>query len=163
MLLNKSKVLLAGALLSTFVSTAISVQAAGMPSLGEPISQRALPASYYSEAPRSDEEITRLIKEQLGLEKGLDINNLTVETHDGIVILTGNTTSKEKVDRIVQIARSAGSVKIVESTVTAGTNDAATNSTLDSNHQMNAKPDSNDPTNANNPADTNPPDSKSVN
>lgn len=127
---SKTNYVLTSALLSAVLSLSVlqsavaeedmvsaSTSSTNKMNVGEPTFQRALPLSYYSEVPRTDEELTNLIKEQLSLESGVEMNKLTVQTVNGVVMLTGTASSKASIDRINQIARSAGSVKFVESTV----------------------------------------------
>ena len=84
----------------------------------QPTLQRALPLSYYSDQPKTDSFLTNEITEQLSLENGVDINKLTIETVDGVVSISGTATNETMIKRIIQISRSAGSVKWVQSTVT---------------------------------------------
>ena len=84
----------------------------------QPTLQRALPPSYYSDAPRTDEQLTSLIVEQLTLENGVDISKLNVQTIDGVVKVSGTAANETIIKRIIQIGSSAGYVKWIESTVT---------------------------------------------
>ncbi len=79
--------------------------------------KRSLPAAYYSDAPKSDAELTSMIKEQFALEQGADLTKINVDTVNGAVTISGIVSSQAEVDRVLQIARSAGAAQVVESTV----------------------------------------------
>ena len=111
----------------TFAFAADEMEMISKPMMNEsvPTVQRHLPVAYYSDAPKSDEDITSMIKEQLALEPGVDINMLNLDTVDGVVMISGTVSSQQLADRVVQIARSAGAVKLVESTVSTKMPDTA--------------------------------------
>lgn len=111
---NKTNFALSGVLLAVSLSLSVLPNANADEKM---MMYRSLPAAYYSDAPKTDAELTSTIKDQLSQEKGVDFTKINVETVNGAVTLSGTVTSKAEIDRVLQIARSAGAAQVVESTV----------------------------------------------
>jgi hyperosmotically inducible protein len=62
----------------------------------------------------ADAAIAAKIKAKLLRDPGLKAGQINVDTHDGVVVLTGTVNTPEEVIRAVQLAQSVDSVKSVE-------------------------------------------------
>jgi len=117
-ILNKTNPILLTSLLTVALSLSIFPSANAVETVGNNSTiKRPLPPSYYGDTPRSDTELTSMIKDQLAQEQGVNVTKVNVETMNGAVTLSGTVSSQAEVDRVLQIARSAGAAQVVESTV----------------------------------------------
>ena len=65
-------------------------------------------------APTTDTAITQAVKEKLLLQPETSGGNVSVDTHDGVVTLTGTVKSAQEKEQVVQTARNTQGVQRVE-------------------------------------------------
>jgi osmotically-inducible protein OsmY len=76
----------------------------------EPASTEAPAAT----APPNDTAITQAVKEKLLLQPVAAAEKIAVDTHDGVVTLSGTVKSPEEKDQVIQTARNTQGVQRVE-------------------------------------------------
>ena len=62
----------------------------------------------------TDTAITQAVKEKLLLQPETSSGNIAVDTHDGVVTLTGTVKSPQEKDQVIQTARNTQGVQRVE-------------------------------------------------
>lgn len=62
----------------------------------------------------SDSWITTKVKSEFATTKGVSVTDISVDTKDGVVVLTGNVDTQAEKDMAVKTARSVKGVKAVE-------------------------------------------------
>jgi hyperosmotically inducible protein len=62
----------------------------------------------------ADAWITTKVKTEFATTKGVDATDISVNTHDGVVVLTGHVASAAEKTRADQVARSVKGVKSVD-------------------------------------------------
>jgi len=79
----------------------------------QPAAPEAAPGTTTTTAP-TDTAITQAVKEKLLLQPETASGNIAVDTHDGVVTLTGTVKSPEEKEQVIQTARNTQGVQRVE-------------------------------------------------
>jgi hyperosmotically inducible periplasmic protein len=77
----------------------------------QPASAEAAPGTA---AATTDTAITQAVKEKLLLQPETSSGNIAVDTHDGVVTLTGTVKSPQEKEQVIQTARNTQGVQRVE-------------------------------------------------
>jgi hyperosmotically inducible protein len=119
------KSMIAGGVIVAFAATPFSLMAqATSPSSSMP-QQTQEPASTTSSSPSSNETvpgkvddtwITTKVKSKLAAAKGVKASDISVNTTDGVVTLTGTATSTKEKNRAEHLAKQVKGVKSVDGT-----------------------------------------------
>jgi hyperosmotically inducible protein len=94
----------------------VSTAVAAMPAPGAESSAAGTPAG----AP-DDTAITQKVKEKLLLQPETSAEKIDVDTHQGVVTLSGQVKTPEEKEQVIQIARATEGVQRVEDRLTVGT------------------------------------------
>jgi hyperosmotically inducible protein len=79
----------------------------------QPAAQEAAPGTTTATAP-TDIAITQAVKEKLLLQPETASGTISVDTHDGVVTLTGTVKSPQEKEQVIQTARNIQGVQRVE-------------------------------------------------
>ena len=74
----------------------------------------AVEAAPGTTAATTDTAITQAVKEKLLLQPETSAGNISVDTHDGVVTLTGTVKSPQEKEQVIQTARNTQGVQRVE-------------------------------------------------
>jgi len=88
--------------------------APGSVAAAQPAAAEAVPGTAGTTMAPTDTAITQAVKEKLLLQPETASGNVAVDTHDGVVTLTGTVKSTEEKEQVIQTARNIQGVQRVE-------------------------------------------------